>query len=1332
VQKGKKSVHRIMENELIRIPKLKGIENWAVWKFQTRVILQSSDAWSIVDGSSAIPVQGQTIDETTFNRTLAAWKKNDSIAQRIIATTVEEKPLLHILNCKSAKDMWDKLIQVYEQKSETSIHMLMQQWYNLQMKSDDDIAIYVARLEDLAHRLEIMGEKIPDQMLITKLLMTLPPTYKYFISAWESTSSDQRTLANLISRLTAEESRMSSENPENVAFASTKVNWNKPVLKGTCNYCKKPGHWIRDCKKRKAANERKAAAHHDGRNEALIGEALSTVQDSEKSSEIWYLDSGATDHMSNQRRWFQNFKHYQEPKFVRIGNGKLIPAIGSGNVDILAYNGESWIPKFLSDVLYVPDLTYNLFSLGATLDKGIQYQSDDRTCRLFKGGNVVAVGERRNKLFEMKFRSRISNPESQANAAASVDSLQTWHNRLAHQHAGQVKKILRKSQTPFDDQDFLCKSCIFGKMHRLPFPKSISRSSRVGELIHMDLCGPMQEKSLGGARYFLLLKDDFSHWRTLYFIKQKSDTCKNLEDFIKKTEKHLPKGLKILRSDNGLEFVNAEIRNITQRYGIIHQKTVSYTPEQNGAAERENRTIVELARTLLQDSGLPMNLWAEAVNFATYNLNWTGTSSQSNVFPSELWLNKKPDVKTFHFFGEKCYTHIPKEKRRKWDPKAEEGYFVGYDLDTKGYRVWFPCKNQVKTHRDIVFMNQKYQDHQRDNDKDVVEVIVNHPHQEPEHEEQEAPENQKLAESESEMSDEEEDESIHDSLPKTREESEQEQDPVQQDTYSLRDRSKIRNPERFANISILNAEPESFEEATSSGNAEQWKQAMDEEIQSLKQNQTWTLVEPPKNQQVIDNRWVYKIKRNEDGSVQKYKARLVARGFRQVAGVDYNETFSPVTKFDSIRMILCVAASEKLILRQFDVKTAFLYGNIDEILYMQQPDGYQDGTKRVCKLNRSLYGLKQASRCWNQRFTSVLSRLGLHPTNADACVFTNGDPKNQLILAIHIDDGLIAASRQSEIDKLLQELHQEFEITSNPVGTYLGLQIKRMDDGSIFLHQKVYAENVVQRFRMEHANSVKIPADQHHQMDPEMHTNGDKETDNKLYRQIIGSLMYLSLGTRPDITYAVNKASQFLENPRKIHWKAAKRIVKYLKGTINHGLYFPVKQEGHVYAFSDADYAGDVTSRKSTTGIVVKLGTAIIAWKSTRQKIVALSTTEAEYVAACQTVKELIWLKLLLSELAIFENFKATLHVDNESAIKLIKNPEFHQRSKHIDVRYHFIRDKYTMGEFNLVHVSSKQQQADILTKPLPRVGFEEQRRMLNVRDIKDIDEHHLQTAGPS
>ncbi|KAH0818236.1 hypothetical protein GEV33_004555 [Tenebrio molitor] len=272
------------------------------------------------------------------------------------------------------------------------------------------------------------------------------------------------------------------------------------------------------------------------------------------------------------------------------------------------------------------------------------------------------------------------------------------------------------------------------------------------------------------------------------------------------------------------------------------------------------------------------------------------------------------------------HTHSER-KEKKMGSKTEEGYFVGYDLDTKGYRVWFPCKNQVKTHRDIVF--------------------------EPEHEEQETPENQKLAESESEMSGEEENESIHDSLPKSREESEQEQDPVQQDTYSLRDRSKICNPERFANISILNAEPESFEEATSSGNAEQWKQAIDEEIQSLKQNQTWTLVEPPKNQQVIDNRWVYKIKRNEDGSVQKYKARLVARGLRQIAGVDYNETFSPVSKFDSIRIILCVAASEKLILRQFDVKTAFLYGKIDEILYMQQPDGYQDGTKRVYKLNRS-------------------------------------------------------------------------------------------------------------------------------------------------------------------------------------------------------------------------------------------------------------------------------------------------------------------------------------------------------------------------------------------
>lgn len=238
----------------------------------------------------------------------------------------------------------------------------------------------------------------------------------------------------------------------------------------------------------------------------------------------------------------------------------------------------------------------------------------------------------------------------------------------------------------------------------------------------------------------------------------------------------------------------------------------------------------------------------------------------------------------------------------------------------------------------------------------------------------------------------------------------------------MRDRNKIRRPDRltYGNIVITeHYEAENYDDAITCSNAIKWKEAMDDEIDSLRKTQTWTLVNPPSDHQVIDNRWTYKLKINSDGNIQRFKARLVARGFKQTAGVEYHETFSPVARFDSIRTILSITASNKMYLQQFDVKTAFLHGELDEVIYMQQPKGYEDGTNRVCKLNRSLYGLKQASRCWNHRFTAVLKKHGLTSTNADYCVFTNGNDRDRLILAIHIDDGLISATNQSSIKKVV-------------------------------------------------------------------------------------------------------------------------------------------------------------------------------------------------------------------------------------------------------------------------------------------------------------------------
>lgn len=385
-----------------------------------------------------------------------------------------------------------------------------------------------------------------------------------------------------------------------------------------------------------------------------------------------------------------------------------------------------------SNVLYVPELKYNLLSLEAALDKGMTHQSNNRMCKIMKNGSIVAMGERKNKLFYMKFKVTLNKENAQVHAnIASKDSLLTWHKRMAHQNVARVKKILKDSNVNPQDQSFICEDCTIGKMYRLRFSKSKSESKRAGELVHADLCGPMQETSVGGSRYFLLLKDDYTNWREVYFLKHKSETVGFLEDFFKKTQKHLMKGIKTLRTDNGLEFANQEIKDLTQRYGVKHQKTVPYTPEQNGVIERENRTVVELARTSLHASGSPIKLWAEAVNYTVYTLNRTGTKD-NNVSSIQLWLNKKVSVSDFRIFGEEAYVHIPKEKRQKWNAKAEKGLLVGYDQNTKGYRIWFSEKNKISIHRDVVFTKKQSLNQGKSEPIEQVEIkIDNAPNERP-------------------------------------------------------------------------------------------------------------------------------------------------------------------------------------------------------------------------------------------------------------------------------------------------------------------------------------------------------------------------------------------------------------------------------------------------------------------------------------------------------------------------------------------------------------------------------------------------------------------------
>lgn len=1292
----------IMEMDSLKIEKLQNVSQWNLWKFQVKIILSSSDVFCVVSGDSPAP---PAADEK-----YAAWLKLDMKAQRVIATTVGQQPLLHILNCKTAKDMWDKLFTVYEQKSNASIHLLQQRFYSYTKDPADGIANHIAKLEEIVQQLKDLKEEISDTMVITKILMTLPANYNHFHSAWESTPDDKKTLDHLRSRLMIEESRIETQSSTDSGEAfmarqgKAKSNGRRANTKkiGKCFKCGISGHWKTNCPKLQSSGSKRG---EDG--DALMCE----TQGSDDQANQWYLDSGASDHMCNRSEWFKSYTSFSTPTAVRVGNGDRIMAYGRGNIDVMVFDGKKWTLRYLAEVLYVPDIKLNLFSTGQVLDRGFSLSSDSENCKLSRGGVIFAVGVRQAKLFRMLFKVVV--PEKSCVMIANLavknsDSLKVWHERLGHQNIQHVKGILKSLCVKYtDESDFLCEACVVGKHHRTGFRVSSYKASARGDMVHTDVCGKMEVQSVGGAKYFLLFKDDYSGYRTVFFMKEKSEVADHLKFFVKNIKKENGVEIKVLRSDNGTEYINKEVESFLRDEGIRHQRSVPYTPEQNGRAEREMRTIVEAARTMLHARQLERKFWAEAVNTAVYVLNRTAPTRIADKTPFELWHGKKPNIDNFKVFGSEVYVHIPKQKRQKWDPKAVKGMFLGYAENSKGYRIWNPTARKVEIVRDIVF-NEIVNNDCTYNDVFVLSQSSGESN-----------------ESVSDISKAESTKEYHSDLEEESEESSSFSTPEKVDTpirdstpyqYYMRPRTNASSTSlAFADQCAFLAEhchePTTYNEAVNCEQNSEWITAMDDEMQSLKKNNTWRLANLPENQSVIDNRWIYKIKCKPNGDIERFKARLVVRGFTQEYGINYFETFSPVVKFTSIRTILAIAASDNLVMCSFDVKTAFLYGELQEEIYMVQPKGYEDGTGRVCRLQKSLYGLKQSSRCWNLKFTSFLQEFNFTSCKADPCVFISQTNAGRIFLAIYIDDGLVVATDEKLIGPLLAHLRQEFEVKVFDTKQFLGLEINRNKDGAIFLHQSGYVRRVLEKFGMKECNPVSTPSDLHQKLEAVKVAREVKFP----YREVIGSLMYMSVATRPDISFSVNYASRYFDNPTAAHVQAVKRILKYLKRTADYGILFQPKYKLTLCGYSDADFAGDIDTRRSTSGYVFMLGESVISWCSERQKTVALSTTESEYVAAANAAKELVWLRQLLSELLPNMLEAPKFYLDNQSAIQLIKNPEYHKRTKHIDIKYHFIRELFVKNFFDLEFVSTKNQIADILTKSLPKPSFENFRELMNV-----------------
>lgn len=509
--------------------------------------------------------------------------------------------------------------------------------------------------------------------------------------------------------------------------------------------------------------------------------------------------------------------------------------------------------------------------------------------------------------------------------------------------------------------------------------------------------------------------------------------------------------------------------------------------------------------------------------------------------------------------------------------------------------------------------------------------------------------------------------------------------------------------------------PTTIEEALNSPERAEWLAAVQEELAALHANGTWELVTRPDNRSVIPCKWVFKVKCDAYGNVERFKARLVAKGFAQREGIDYNEVFAPVSKYTTLRTLLAKIAAEDMEIKQADVKTAFLYGKLDEEIYMEQPPGFTDGNK-VCKLQRSLYGLKQAPRVWYERLSEELGKLGFTPCASDPALFQRMDSTGPVFILAYVDDCLMAAPKGNTavLDDIIARLQAAFDIRDLGEATvFLGMEITReRSDRHLHVTQTRYITELVGKYNLLEGRTRNIPFSPSTPLESEG-TLLDREHCS--YSELIGSLLYLTICTRPDIAWSVGALARFMSAPTKEHWTAALGILRYLSGTRDFGLvYTGASRDNLLEGYCDADWAGDLDTRRSTTGFVFTVHGTAVSWASKLQRTVALSSCEAEYVAAAAAAKEALWLRTLLSDLCMEHN-TPIIHIDNQAALSLIKNPLTHGRSKHIDVQHHFVRECMADGKAHFQYVSTEWQVADIFTKALPFSKFELCRNLLGM-----------------
>ena len=804
-----------------------------------------------------------------------------------------------------------------------------------------------------------------------------------------------------------------------------------------------------------------------------------------------------------------------------------------------------------------------------------------------------------------------------------------------------------------------------------------------------------------------------------------------------KVEREHGKKVIKLRSDNAKEYVSKEFNQFLEEKGIKREFSVEYTPQQNGVAERANRTIEEMARCMLLQSKCPTSLWAEAVNTAVYLRNRCPSKATGNTTPMELWNGRKPDVTELRTFG----SHVTALKKgpgiTKWDAKGENLIFVGYSTESKAYRLWRKGTIQVIKSYDVRFIEDPRFITQESSDG--VELPLESTIIEENGSKESVVDDNNIDEMDNRSSDNDadfqtasEDEKINEERNEREETSQNKTDENSSDLKRGPGRPKIirtgqrgrpRKEYQVANVAEIEEDPTTIEKAISSVHKEKWIEAMQNEYNSLMECKTWELTNLPPGKKTISCKWVFHTKKNQDGEVERHKARLVTRGCEQRYGIDFDEVYAPVARMEIIRTLFALSVEEELHIHQMDVVTAYVQGDLSSEIYMEQPPTFEilEERNKVCKLLRPLYGLKQSGRECHQKLRTCLNDIGLQHSKAEPCVFVGRICDEVVIVVAYVDDLFIASRNLKVLNKVKFKLSEKFKMKDlGQVTEILGMRVKREGPtGSIHISQEAYVKKIIEKFDMTCANpastSIETGVKLSREDEPSL-----KEEENEMrqipYRELVGCLNYLANTTRPDLAFAASTLSRFNSNPGRNHWKVAKHTLRYLIGTSSLGINYTKSGKEH-HAYVDSDWGGNIDNRRSCTGLILTLAGGPISWKCKLQKSVALSSMEAEYMALSEVVKEVIYTRRLLTHMkdGAYMDKPTCISCDNQSAIKFSKNSIYNQRSKHVDIRFHFTREAQEAKEIIVQYIPSDENPADLLTKPLLKNKMSKCRDILNL-----------------